>query len=265
MTVRLLLALASLTFAACGETSSTPREPGKLHALQYSRIGGVGGITTKLTVATTGSATLDGFVFELDADERAELVAATKDVDFEANAGHDRGDPHPDAFVYGLNVDGRPILARDYVIPNPLSPLINALERLARNHSPERRELEAQARNYLVVFVRDGGIAGEHVELRLDDDGRATVRLGGPPYGDQTFRRLVAPDELAAVTRELDAGDLADLRNPRDPNIVVADGFEYMVITGGTTISAADPIENPRLDRLLLALSQIVDRSRPIE
>jgi len=265
--MRILAGLASLLALAlggCGESATThPQATGRVLPVDYTKFGGVGGITQRLSVDARGGARLDGYAFTLRADEREELAAAEKDVDFAANAGHDRGDAHPDAFVYGLIVDGRTILDGDYVIPSPVTPLVGVLDRLAIAHSPERRALERKARHDLVLFSRDGGVAGEHVELRIAPDGGARVMFGAPPYGGQVVKVKVNAGLLASVKHELDAGDPEGLRSSQDPNLVVADGFSYLVIARGTTITATDPVSNQRLERLLEALGQIVESARP--
>ena len=254
MWMALLLALAVIGAPGCGGTSARSGLP----ALDYTKTGGIGGVREHLTVAADGVANLDGYAFTLDAAERADLARAVKGVDFAGNAGHGRGDAHPDAFVYALLVDGRPVLAGDYVIPSAVAPVTAALDRIAAAHSPARRRLEAEAKRYLVLMVRDGGVAGEHVELRLARDGRAIVTF----QGQRTT--TTAPAEALAAARRALAGDPEDLRSPQDPEIVVADGFSYLVITGDTTIEAGDPVKNPQLQRLLAALEQIVEAARPI-
>ena len=263
--VLLLPFVAAVTLAACGDagdptttTRTTTTGSASVLPLEYTRAGGVGGVNTKLTIDAGGAANLDGFAFTLTDDERAQLALATKDVDFAANAGKDRGDPHPDAFVYSLRVDGRDILLRDYVIPTPLGALVSALERLAANHSPARRQEEAEARKYLVVLYRSGGIAGGHLSLKVAEDGNARISFEGDT--EQTFR--VDAEHLAALADALQ-GDPEDLRSPRDPNLVVADGFEYVVMTRGVTITAGDPVENERLGRLVGVLGEIAEGQRP--
>jgi hypothetical protein len=261
-----LLVLVVLALVACGseEQQSDPGgPPAAVPAIDYARTGGIGGIEQRLRIGGSGAATLDGFAFTLRDDERAELATAAKGVDFAANAGHGRGDAHPDAFVYSLRVAGRPVLDGDYVIPQPVTALVAALDRLVAAHSPARRALEREARGLLVLMVRDGGVAGEHVELRLARDGRARVTFGYPGADRQTVRLTPTDEQLAAIRRELDAGDPASLRSPRDPSIMVADGFSYLVMTGGATIAASDPLDNPRLERLLQALEVLVGNARP--
>lgn len=261
-----LLVIVALALAACGgnEQRSDPAgPPAAVPAIDYVKAGGVGGIEQRLRVDVSGAATLDDYAFTLRDDERAELAAAARGVDFAANAGHGRGDAHPDAFVYSLRVAGRPVLDGDYVIPRPVTALVAALDRLVAAHSPARRALEREARGLLLVLVRDGGVAGEHVELRLAKDGRARVTFGYPGYDRHTVRLIPSDEQLAAIRRELGAGDPEGLRSPRDPNLMVADGFSYLVITGGATIAASDPLRNRRLERLLQALQALVENARP--
>jgi len=256
----LLLASAVFGLAACGDDNSSSTGTGptgtvppgtSTPAVAYTRFGGVGGGTTKLTVDADGNANLDGYAFPLSSDERTELAAAAKDVDFKGNAGHDRGDAHPDAFVYGLRVGDTEVLRDDYVVPTPVYPVVSVLERIAINHSPERRKVEEQARDKLVVLLRDGGVAAQHIELQIAPDGTTTASFGAPPGNQADVRHYtLTPQLLAALKRDLEGGP-DGLRSPRDPNIVVADGFEYVVISDGQTISAADPVDNPKLVQLL--------------
>src|SRR5438105_744412 len=98
MHLRLYAALGlCVLLAACGSSDSPPERGGRLAPIEYTKAGGVGGVGLRLKVEADGVANLDGYSFVLRDEERADLTAAMRDVDFEANAGHDRGDPHPDA------------------------------------------------------------------------------------------------------------------------------------------------------------------------
>jgi hypothetical protein len=223
------------------------------------RIGGVGGDRLHLKIGADGRADLDGFAFTLAEDEREGLAAAADGVDFAANAGHDRGDGHPDAYLYDLRVGDIPVLEDDDDIPTPVGRVINALERIAANHSAARRELEEEARDQLVVMLRDGGVGAQHIELWIAPDGTARASFGNPPGQGADVRRFVVPDDLLDAVKRALPSDPDDLRSHRDPNVVVADGFEYVLITGGETITAGDPVENDRLEQLLQALEQVLE------
>lgn len=257
-----VLALLAVAFTGCGGYDDVAAPPASIAGLplDYSRAGGIGGESPRLTIDVDGGATLDGFAFALDDRERAAIAAATRGVDFKGNAGGGRGDPHPDAYTYGLTAGATKVLDGDYVIPTPIAPLVTALENVSERHSAARREQEKDARPYLVVFTRTGGIDGQYVSLRLKDD--ASARIVFDQSGSDERSSQVSQEQLAAVRKELDAGDVADMQEPEDPN-VVADGFEYTVITDGVTITASDPVNNERLDRLLLALGRIVEDARP--
>ena len=259
--VSLVLALVLGACGSSGDTSSTVPHSGgaAVPAIDYTRTAGGSGGGIRLVIDTSGSAKLDDYAFVLSDDERAQLAAAAKDVDFKANAGHDRGDRNPAAYVYGLRVGDTPVLDNDTVVPTPVSGVVAVLERIATNHSPARRRLEVQARDKLVVMVRDGGVAAQHIELQIAPEGQATLSAGNPPgTAPDVHHFTVPPAQLAAIKRALAAGPDA-LRSRQDPNIVVADGYTYLLITDGQTITAAEPVDNPKLDALLQALQQVLD------
>ena len=265
--VPVVLLVLSLVLAACGGSgdngTTAPRTGGAaVPAIDYTRADSSSGSTLRLVIDASGNAKLDDYAFTLSDDERAQLAAAARGVDFKGNAGHDRGGRDPASYVYGLRVGDTPVLDNDTVIPTPVSGVVAVLERIATNHSPERRKLEAEAKDQLIVMVRDGGVAAQHIVLKIADDGRASAAFGNPPGTAPDVRRFtISPEQLMAVKRALAGGPDA-LRSKQDPNVVVADGYTYVLITGGQTITAAEPVDNPQLDELLQALQQVLETAR---
>jgi hypothetical protein len=105
-----------------------------------------------------------------------------------------------------------------------------------------------------------GGIAGVSEELRVDRDGGAELRTGVPPSDSRTARFRLSPQVLARITRTLDAAKIESL--PARPPTGCADCFQYRLSYRGTSYSADESDEPPRLRAAISAIDRLITKAR---
>jgi hypothetical protein len=106
----------------------------------------------------------------------------------------------------------------------------------------------------LLIFTRQGGLAGTNDRLILRPDGSYTVQTR---TGTRTGK--LTAQELAAVKATLDATDFNKMPSVNDGG-TVADGFTYSITYAGREITAEDGAVPPALQPVLGALSALLSK-----
>ena len=108
-------------------------------------------------------------------------------------------------------------------------------------------------------YVRSGGIAGEHDELTVQPDGRATLTVRGG--GEEQIR--LSDEELDDLRGALDGSGLQDVPSDSASSRPVPDAFSYTITYGDKEVRTDDASNPDELTELIGVLDGIVEAHRP--